>query len=87
MTVSIGTDLTARLPNTWLPMGKYAALIEASMQHFSWDYGVQVLVLRSTVPTTSTFSAQLVFPNLPTPNTTAVQLVLNVRLSERNCCG
>ena len=40
-------------------------------------YEIQVLVLNSTV---AALPAELLFPLLPTPNTTAFQFVLNVRL-------
>ena len=40
-------NLTATLPDTWLPMAKYTALLEASMRQRGYE--VQILVLNSTV--------------------------------------
>ena len=68
------SNLSARLPPSWLPSGDVTALLEASMQQRG--YAVQLLPLQSMV---SMSGAQFIFWNLPTPNTTAFQLVLNVR--------
>ena len=70
-----GTDLAARLTSGWLPVGKYTPLSVASMRQRGYE--VQVMPLYSTV---SAYGAANVFPKLPTPDTTAFQLVLNVRL-------
>ena len=75
------SNLSARLPEGWLPIGDSTALLEASMQQRG--YQIQILPLYGTPSFTA---AQYVFRNLPTPNTTAFQLVLNVRskLSEQH---
>jgi len=72
--VFAGTDLAAKLTAGWLPVGKYVPLSEASMRQ--QGYEVQILPLTSTA---SLVGAQLIYPYLPTPNTTAFQLVVNVR--------
>ena len=72
--VFAGTDLAAKLTNGWLPVGKYTPLSEASMRQ--QGYEVQILPLTSTA---SVVGAQLVYPYLPAPNSTAFQLVVNVR--------
>ena len=74
VTISAGTDLAARLTGGWLPVGKYAPITEASMRQRGYE--LQILPLNSTVTNTG---ATQVFPHLPAPNTTAFQLVLNVR--------
>ena len=74
MAISAGTDLAARLTGGWLPVGKYTPLSVASMRQRGYE--VQIVPLYSTA---STYGAQNIYPYLPTPNTTAFKLVLNVR--------
>ena len=74
VTLLTDSNLSARLPPTWLPVGDSTVLLEASMQQRG--YSVQILPLQSTASVTG---AQYIFRNLPTPNATAFQLVLNVR--------
>ena len=74
--VFAGTDLAAKLTNGWLPVGKYTPLSEASMRQRGYE--VQILPLMSTA---SVVGAQLIYPYLPAPNSTAFQLVVNVRLT------
>ena len=66
--------LSAQLPRGWLPMGDVTALLEASMRQRGYE--VQILPLSSMVTKSA---AQYIFLYVPTPNTTAFQLVLNVR--------
>ena len=68
------SSLSARLPRSWLPLGDGTALLEASMRQRGYE--VQILALSSTMAKSA---AQYIFLYVPTPNTTAFELVLNVR--------
>ena len=70
----VNAELSARLPQSWLPLGDVTALLQASMQQRS--YHIQILPLVSTA---SASAAQHVLQYLPTPNATAYKLVMNVR--------
>ena len=76
LTVNIlaGSDLAARLPVGYLPVGKYMPLAEASMRQRGFE--VQIISLNNTV---STFGAINIYPALPQATEVALKVVVDVR--------